>query len=143
MNLTQEEIVEGNKLFAEFMNLKVVTFNGLVSGSSKHYAALQDPLITVKVGNEGTLYYHKSWDWLFPVIDKINDMGKGYSFAIFKTYVSLTVEKGGKIFKDFSFAYSEYITAEQTGKVAAFKLLVRFIKWHNEQVLTNKLEPVE
>lgn len=78
--------------------------------------------------------YHESWDLMFGVIDKINALGKAYSFATFKTYVSVTVEKSGKMYKDFSFAHAEYITAEQTSKEAAFKLLVRFIKWHNEHV---------
>jgi hypothetical protein len=79
--------------------------------------------------------YHESWDLMFGLIDKINGLGKAYSFATFKTYISLTVEKSGnKMYKDFSFAHAEYITAEQTSKEAAFKLLVRFIKWHNEHV---------
>ena len=79
--------------------------------------------------------YSNSWDWLFPVIDKINGMGKEYSFATFKTYVSLTVEKSvNKMYKDFSFAHAEYITANQTSKEAAYKLLVKFVVWHNEHV---------
>lgn len=84
--------------------------------------------------------YTNSWDWLFPVIDKINGMGKEYSLAIFKTYVSLTVEKGGKVYKDFSFAHSEYITANQTGKEATYKLIIKFIKWENENNLKKSLE---
>ena len=60
-------------------------------------------------------------------------MGKAYSLAIFKNYISLTVEKmGSKFYKDFSFSHAEYITGDQTGKEAAFKLLVKFVKWHNE-----------
>ena len=82
------------------------------------------------------LRFHESWDWLFPVITKINGLGKEYSFAIFKTYVSLTVEKGGKFYKDFSFAFSEYVTSEQTTLEAAFKMVVRYIKWHEENILT-------
>ncbi len=73
--------------------------------------------------------YSNSWDWLMPVIDKINSLGKSYSFAIFKTYLSLTVEKESKFFKDFSFSHAEYITSEQTGKEAAYKLIVKFLNW--------------
>lgn len=139
MEHTKEEILEGNRILAEFMELKVITMTGSTGKVSKHYAALPEPLILIPVGRESLLHYHKSWDWLMPVIDKINAMGKEYSLAIFKTYVSLTVEKGGKVFKDFSFAYSEYITVNQTGKEAAFRLLTRFITWHNESISPKNL----
>lgn len=90
-----------------------------------------------KIVHIDNLLYPYSWDWLMPVVDRINGMGKEYNLDIFKTYVSLSVEKGGRVFKDFSFAYSEYITGEQSGLEAAYKLVVRFIKWHNEQELIN------
>ena len=80
-----------------------------------------------------TLKYDSSWELLFDVINKINGKGKEYSFAIFKTYVSLTVEKGGKVYKDFSFAHSENITKEQTLKEAVYKLIVKYINWENDK----------
>ncbi len=121
MELTKEEISEGNSLISKFMR----------QGSDYE-----------NVVGLNFVWYITSWESLFEAIDKINSLGKGYSFAIFKTYVSLSVETGGKFYKDFSFAYSEYITPDQTGKEAAFKLIVRFIKWYNEQVLTQKLTQV-
>lgn len=92
-------------------------------------------------GTENSLrwFYDTSWDSLMPVIDKINGLGKEYSIAIFKTYISCTVEKGGKVYKDFSFAHSEYITSTQTSKEAAFKLVVKFIMWYNENILVKNL----
>jgi hypothetical protein len=78
------------------------------------------------------LSYHTSWDSLMPVIRKINGMGKGYQFTIFKTYVSCTVEKGGKFYKDFSFSHAEYITEEQSDITAAYNLVVKFIEWCNQ-----------
>ena len=76
--------------------------------------------------------YYKSWDGLHTVIDKINGMGKGYNVALFKTYISISVETGGKVYKDFSFAHSENITTEQSPMNATFKALVKFVKWYNE-----------
>jgi len=128
MFLTQEEIKEGNKLIAQFMG--------------DYFDTGLEPSYYIRYNKEYKIeesQYHNSWDWMMPVVDKINGMGKAYSFAIFKSYVSLTVEKGGKVFKDFSFAYSEYITATQTGKEAAFKLLVKFVKWENENLLKSEL----
>lgn len=81
-------------------------------------------------GYSFVLFYDSSWDWLMPVIRKINTLGKEVQFAIFKTYVSCTVEKGGKFYKDFSFSHAEYITSEQTDIQAAFKLVVKFVRWY-------------
>jgi hypothetical protein len=125
--MSNEEITEGNKLLAEFM--KVTLEGNERNGFWLVGEGVPQPF-TQHLG------YHSSWDWIWPVIDKINGLGKAYSFATFKTYMSLTVEKSGnKMYKDFSFAHAEYITAEQTSKEAAFKLLTRFVKWHNEHVL--------
>lgn len=76
-----------------------------------------------------TLKYDTSWDALMPVIRKINSLGKGFQFTIFKNYVSCTVEKPSKFHKDFSFSAAEYITAEQTDIKAAYKLVVKFLKY--------------
>ena len=59
-------------------------------------------------------------------------MGKEYQFTIFKTYVSCTVERSGKFYKDFSFSHAEYITEEQSDIKAAFNLVIRFIEWYNQ-----------
>jgi hypothetical protein len=59
-NMTQEEIIHGNKLIAEFMGLEYTT---------KKYWKIGD--IT---GNNQLfeLHYHTSWDWLMPVVEKCN-----------------------------------------------------------------------
>lgn len=145
MKLTQEEILEGNKLIAEFMGGKEVdwfserviiqpysddlTIHNYVTKSKAYIIDLE-------------VKFHDSWEWTMPVVDKINGMGKAFSLAIFKNYISLTIEKGGKFYKDFSFSHAEYITSEQTGKEAMFKLLIKFVKWQNEQILNNNLTTV-
>jgi hypothetical protein len=119
--MLSKEIIVGNKLIDSFM------------GNERH--PLKD------YSWEHTIAYRTSWDWLMPVVDKVNSMGKEFSCAIFKNYVSLTVEKGGnKFYKDFSFSHAEYITSEQTGKEAMFKLLVKFVEWHNSNVNIENLE---
>jgi hypothetical protein len=80
----------------------------------------------------GHFRYTESWDWLMPVIRKINTLDKAIQFAIFKTYVSCTVEKSGKFYKDFSFSHAEYITSEQTDLEAAYNLVYKFVVWYNE-----------
>ena len=67
---------------------------------------------------------------IMPMIRKVNSLSKGIQFAIFKTYVSCTVETGGKFYKNFSFSHSEYITENQTDIEAMVKLLDRFVSWY-------------
>lgn len=130
--MSTEEKIEGNELIAKFVGAVINKHytNELTYCFQKHNVPTEHSSYNWSIRS---MQYHSSWEWLFPIIDKINGMGKEYSIAIFKTYISLTVEKGGKVYKDFSFAHSEYITSEQIGKEAAFKLLVKFIKWYNEQ----------
>jgi len=78
-----------------------------------------------------TIEFHDDWNQLHDIIDIINGLGKEYNFSIFKTYCALSVERGsGKVYKDFSFAHSEYVTSEQTSREAVFKLIVKFVKWY-------------
>lgn len=86
----------------------------------------------IEMARIGLFNYSRSWDWLMPVIRKINGLGKEYQFTIFKTYVSCTVERGGKFYKDFSFSHAEYITNEQSDIQAAFNLVIKFIEWYNQ-----------
>lgn len=109
--MTEKEILDGNKLIA-------AKFQG------------DFPFISS---------YNTSWDLLHIIIDIINAKGKAYNFIIFKNYIALTVEKDSKFFKDFHFAHSEYITSEQDGKTAAYKLILKFIKWDNENKLGKNL----
>lgn len=90
------------------------------------------PLGDIDLAGIGNFKYNLSWDWLMPVIRKINTLGKGIQFAIFKTYVSCTVEKGGKFYKDFSFSHAEYITGEQSDLEAAYKLVYKFVEWYEK-----------
>lgn len=134
MGLTSEEITNGNFLIAIFL--------GWEHQPSNNHNFPDDTWYDGHLGHcvKRGLIFHESWDWLFPVITKINGLGKEYSFAIFKTYVSLTVERGGKFYKDFSYAYSEYITSEQSALEAAFRLVIRYIIWHNENNSKKDLE---
>lgn len=73
-----------------------------------------------------------SFNEMMPIVIKINSLNKGTQFAIFKTYVSCTVEKGGKFYKDFSFSHAEYVLGTQTLIDAIVKLCLRFVMWYSE-----------
>jgi hypothetical protein len=59
-----EEIVKGNKLIAEFMELPL---RKMIDGDNVTYCRYSD---------YEDLQYHTSWDWLMPCFAKFNDMVK-------------------------------------------------------------------
>lgn len=141
---TAEEIHEKNqmnKLIAMFMGGSISSEEEYeLPHGSRGYVMIKNwrlpegvPLGDIDRAKIGHFKYNLSWDWLMPVIRKINTLGKGIQFAIFKTYVSCTVEKGGKFYKDFSFSHAEYITGEQSDLEAAYKLVYKFVEWYEKK----------
>lgn len=70
--MTREEIIEGNKLIAEFMGGEV-NENGTCIG----YTKMQIPDLAFRTYNFDSLKiagydYHSSWDWLMPVVENID-----------------------------------------------------------------------
>jgi len=116
IQLDKEIILENNKIISKFMDIDFTT----VESAHKYSVYIRN--------NHGR--YHNSWDWLMPVVRKINELDKATQISIFKTYVSCSVETSTKFRKDFSFAHSEYITNEQTDIQAVWILVSKFIVWY-------------
>ena len=58
--MSEKEIIEGNKLIAEFMGIKII---------QSRYGC-NHPLVTCPYPDYSNLKYHSSWDWLMPVVEK-------------------------------------------------------------------------
>jgi len=56
--------MKDNKLIAEFMNLNVVTINDIKRNKNPYIESADGYTIQ-------ELQYHTSWDWLMPVVEKI------------------------------------------------------------------------
>lgn len=108
--------LENNKLIAEFMNLSLVpcnigTENGVVTeGYLTHHASLPFTL-------KGMQYKYK-WDWLMPVVEKIESIG-GQQVFINGCSCNILGEK------------HETIKGYGTKIEATYKAVVQFIKWYN------------
>ena len=63
--MSEQEILDGNKLIAEFMGAKYNSKLDLVNLGANH-----------KLVGINELQYHSSWDWIMPVVDKIRKTGK-------------------------------------------------------------------
>ena len=92
---------KNNKLIAEFM--------GVYSKENGYDYT--------KIGNKG-VSYHKSWDWLMPVIEKIESLG--YTFEknyqrVDKDWQSLIVKGNDILYQEFnenSLQCSHYVVVE-------------------------------
>lgn len=84
--MTREEILEGNKLIAEFIGLyEEHRYINIESGNFCKRESDSTYLEPTTVRTNGknqyvSLKYHFSWDWLIPVVEKIELLGYTTSF---------------------------------------------------------------
>ncbi len=123
--MSEEEIIEGNKLIAEFMGLKYYL----------DYGYFHDTYFSQAVEMSEEIYtpiYHSSWDWLMPVINKICKDNKLY-------YRNSSGEEFDIMYYRFEFRNSDEKVMAWTPQynesdiLAAFIAVIRFIKY-----ITNK-----
>lgn len=123
--MKDEQIIEGNKLIAEFMkisynkaNMKLVWKGGLLV-------------------DELEILYHSSWDWLMPVVEKIESIKDDYHgyFGVHITSNHCTIQatnfRPEKKIPDPPY-YFNCITLS-TKIESTWVMVVNFIKWFNEQ----------
>ena len=118
-----------NKLIAEFMGVDIITLEQFLVG-------VQSTIAQIKIGRkdyicpmtEGYLLehlqYHTSWDWLMPVVEKIETLG--YTFE--KNYQRVDKDWQSLIVKGNDILYQEFNT---DSRIACHYVVVEFIKWHN------------
>jgi len=109
-----KEIIEVNKLIAEFMGGKLISFP-----NSEYKEVYEfETEITYFSGKKwppSVLPYHSSWDWLMPVVCKIEEMDE------YQKYIDAT---SGMFGKD-DFINSKDIT------ITWYNVL-DFIEWYNQ-----------
>lgn len=88
-----------NELIADFMGLKI---SKGVLGDSRIYYEVSDSVISTI----SDFKYHSSWDWLMPVVQKINQLKPKNDFF-----------------------YGQFVLKANIEKV--YKSVVEFIKWYN------------
>lgn len=127
---------EKNKLIAEFMGAKYV---GGMSSESNDPMYHFDTKPSFHPDHWHTfdfqivhMLYDSSWDWLMPVVDKIESLGFNTHIVSINTHI-VNIKSGKKclmhIYNFDGFAISE------TGKnkiEIVYTNVVKFIKWYNE-----------
>jgi DNA-dependent RNA polymerase auxiliary subunit epsilon len=113
--MTQEETLEGNKLIAEFMGVKIGVDN------YSYRVGCIEPL------KETHLNYHKEWGWLMPVVEKIQQL-KLVSIEMYSKDDNAQILMGadGTLIAGRIYDFENAITAY-------YQIVIEFIKWHNTQ----------
>jgi hypothetical protein len=163
--MTQEEIIEGNKLIAEFIGFashentaaEKDFFKGYPKSIEAHTIGYNVPYnffettVEKKSGISGNsnwidafckidsskctevvwlakMKFHSSWDWLMPVVEKIEAMQNRDVDA------RITIERDTcNIYFNNGTSQYEFNTWEQSNKLkCVYEHLVEFIKWYNK-----------
>jgi hypothetical protein len=111
---------ENNQLIAEFMNLDMYPPHDDYPLLYDYSPVDQDPQWYAIE----ELQYHTSWDWLMPVVEKIESIG----------YEVITSESRCKIKHNTDHSIQEVVSIDILGtKIeATHQAVVEFIKWYNE-----------
>ena len=115
--MSEQEIIEGNKLIAKFFTEeKLFNHSIILHGFSEDNDLFFD----------SQLKFHSSWNWLMPVVLKINTMDNfDYSVKIFTMDCQIENSKGEIIVR----CECKYNPDELINSV--WEAVVEFIKWYN------------
>jgi hypothetical protein len=126
--MTQQEIINGNKLIAEFMGSRFydspttdgrIFFNIPILSTGGKYLVLNG----IQELNE--MMFHSSFDWLMPVVDKIESVGYEVTFC--------RKIKNNKC-TCLIYAINRHFIADSDSKIESVYLaVIDFINWYNNQ----------
>lgn len=109
----EKAIIEGNRLIAEFMG---ASFDDLGNVS---FVMPADGIGLAGCGQHA-IKYHSSWDWLMPVVEKIEKLG--YGFVIIGEQTEIYTNYDGQLF----------VEDGETKIESVWKVVISFIKWYNQ-----------
>lgn len=134
-------IIENNKLIAEFMGLKPkCEMDGVYSYLDMPFFSIRENDID-KVIEEIAKYskYHSSWEWLMKVVEKIEGLTLIETYGEFNkkeaiAKISVSIEKGFCQILSNGLYLNEVISIEGETKIqSVYYACVEFIKWYNNQ----------
>lgn len=157
--MKKQEIIEGNKLIAEFMGLRQIPINlygnekcyYFYFPSSDNYELTQEEIqkesfdILNYAWSIYNLSYHLSWDWLMPVVEKIEKIHNDHH-GYFGVYISSNqcIIQGTKLNlalknPEYGFVYLSDTNAIFDTKIkSTWFAVVEFIKWYTLNIKNNK-----
>ena len=127
--MNDKEIFDGNKLIAEFMQLTI-------EPTEKNFIAYYHPFKTENgiYYSADELLYHKSYDWLMSVVEKIiNADKKGYNRDFF-IHIGTVLEGGCNCYIESNNGGKPKYMKSAKGLTlieATYGAIIKFIKWYN------------
>lgn len=128
--MNANEILKGNKLIAKFMQLeKKIVAKGLIEYMYTHKFTQHGFYETT---HEFCLLFHSSWDWLIPVVEKIEATNRINDNEWYPYQV--TIWNTSCIISDGNNANKIVHTVTENNKIeATWSAVVKFIKWYNNE----------
>lgn len=123
--MSEKEILEGNKLIAEFMG-----------GKFKEYSILNLKENEVWLPYHGLcnyqkLKYYSSWDWLIPVVEKIESISELSQNRTCNFHV--TIEKHRCFIKwGIGRTICDVYDYHNNKILIVYRAVIEFIKWYNQ-----------
>jgi len=123
--MSEEEILEGNKLIAEFMGYKYI--NPKDSCDKWGWYLNEDDSISELYLKE--LKYHSSWSWLMSVVEKISndpnvlDVGITFNLGCDIYFKDLEIDEVPNCWTEF----------EETMIGCVYQSCIKFIKWQRKR----------
>jgi len=105
-----KDIIEGNKLIAEFMGVK---FDKMDFTGDRSLG-----------GNADAVRYHRDWSWLMPVVEKIQKLGFRVEIDMGTIDTNVHITKGDE---RLNIAYYS------NSKECVYTAVIQFIQWYNQQ----------
>ena len=117
--MTTEQIVEGNKLIADFMN-----YPKEGEGSTYYYAMKH-------CYENNNMKYHTSWGWLMPVVEMIESIGQSYvEFGKKHCRIQPILYNPKKDCMEWQILHE---TQCATKIEAVYTAITSFLTWYNQQ----------
>ena len=123
--MKQEEIIENNKLIAEFIGIEYIE-----GDCNQKWRLTNSPIHKVTMSSHSVhLHFDVSWDWLMPVYNKLS-LKHDIGWKITSKYINIYTHAGQPI-GDFNGMFE--INCPQNVMSDAYRAIVAFIKWYNKQ----------
>ena len=138
--MNNEEITNGNKLIAEFMQAKNDISDIYYLPEFGHYFNSYGQIEWNECFRSNELKYHSSWDWLMPVVEKIKrtpsyDCGDAFGTSVLISDLCIIRSNHynitGKLYPDDQYFNKAF--REETLLISVWTAVVEFIKWWNEK----------
>lgn len=113
MIMTEKQILEGNILIARFLGWEL-------SEKARKWNVGEFYPYGYVSANPNYLHFDKSWDWLIPVLEKIEDIDYVADIEIHSQITNIYADK----------TFTHFNKGDWS-PIATWECIVDFIKWHN------------